>query len=576
MPLTSATSTSSRLVATRLRALLVWASRSRRNAMVLLVATSLLAFLPGFFTLPPIDRDEARFAQATKQMVESGDYVDIRFQEESRYKKPVGIYWLQALVVNGAEAIGVREAHTRIWLYRIPSLIGAIAAVLLTWWTALAFVSRRGAVLAGLMMAGSILLGVEARLAKTDAMLLATVVAAMGAMARAYLAERGVRRDDDGHTWTLPAIFWTAMAGGFLIKGPLILMVVGLTVVTLAAVDRSARFLLRLKPLPGLAWMLLLVLPWFVAIVIKSGDSFFAESVGRDLWAKVGSGQESHGAPPGYYLLLFWGTFFPASILVPMAAGAVWRGRRHPAVVYLLAWLVPTWLAFEAAMTKLPHYVLPVYPAVAILLALVIDHRALSTNKWLRRAPMWWFILIAALTIGLIVVNITIGQRLGLITWGLSAAALIVALVAWWLFEADGVEVSLMRAVVASMLISTAAFAATFATIGPLFPSLQLARFVAFGQCERPAVATAGFHEPSLVFLVGTQVQHVTGPGAADFLAAGDGRCRYAFVDSRHERAFAQRAEALGLRYRSGLRLEGVNISSGRSVSIAAFVGGLP
>jgi len=64
---------------------------------------------------------------------------------------------------------------------------------------------------------------------------LATVVAAMGAMARAYLAERGVRRDD-GHPWTLPAIFWTAMAGGFLIKGPLILMVVGLTVVALAAV----------------------------------------------------------------------------------------------------------------------------------------------------------------------------------------------------------------------------------------------------------------------------------------------------------------------------------------------------
>ena len=58
---------------------------------------SLLAFVPGFFQIPPVDRDEARFAQATKQMVESGDYVDIRFQDESRYKKPVGIYWLQAV-----------------------------------------------------------------------------------------------------------------------------------------------------------------------------------------------------------------------------------------------------------------------------------------------------------------------------------------------------------------------------------------------------------------------------------------------------------------------------------------------
>ena len=77
-----------------------------------------LCFLPGFFSIPPIDRDEARFAQATKQMVESGDYVDIRFQDEVRYKKPVGIYWLQAGVVKAASALGFQRALTTIWLYR--------------------------------------------------------------------------------------------------------------------------------------------------------------------------------------------------------------------------------------------------------------------------------------------------------------------------------------------------------------------------------------------------------------------------------------------------------------------------
>ena len=147
---------------------------------ILLIVVALLAFLPGFFQIPPIDRDEARFAQATKQMVESGDYVDIRFQDEVRYKKPVGIYWLQAAVVKTAQALGLPDALTTIWLYRIPSLFGAIGAVLLTYWTALAFISRRAALLAGLMLACSFMLGVEARLAKTDAMLLLTAVAAMG------------------------------------------------------------------------------------------------------------------------------------------------------------------------------------------------------------------------------------------------------------------------------------------------------------------------------------------------------------------------------------------------------------
>src|SRR5437016_3485994 len=137
-----------------LKAIIDFAMGSHARAIAVLLVVALLGFLPGIFSIPPIDRDEARFAQATKQMVESGDYVDIRFQDEVRYKKPVGIYWLQAAVVKTASALGVPRALTTIWLYRIPSLAGAVGAVLLTYWTALAFVSRRAAVLAGVMLAG--------------------------------------------------------------------------------------------------------------------------------------------------------------------------------------------------------------------------------------------------------------------------------------------------------------------------------------------------------------------------------------------------------------------------------------
>jgi 4-amino-4-deoxy-L-arabinose transferase-like glycosyltransferase len=148
-----------------LTAALDFAVGSHRRALALLFAFSLFAFLPGFFQTPAVDRDEARFAQATKQMLEARDYVDIRFQDEVRYKKPVGIYWLQAAAVKTGEALGVPQARTTIWLYRLPSLFGAIGAVLLTYWAALAFVPRRAAVIAALMMASSVLLGVEARLA---------------------------------------------------------------------------------------------------------------------------------------------------------------------------------------------------------------------------------------------------------------------------------------------------------------------------------------------------------------------------------------------------------------------------
>src|SRR3954451_1098214 len=189
-------------------AVLAFASASHLRASLLLVLISLVSFLPGFVNIPPVDRDEARFAQATKQMIESGDYIDIRFQDEVRYKKPVGIYWLQAGTVRAADAIGVSNAHTSIWLYRVPSLIGAIGAVLLTHWSALAFVTRRSASLASVMMATCVLLNVEARLAKTDAVLLMCCVAAMGVMARAYLFQ-STGRDIP---WSYALLLWTALA----------------------------------------------------------------------------------------------------------------------------------------------------------------------------------------------------------------------------------------------------------------------------------------------------------------------------------------------------------------------------
>src|SRR5438445_39912 len=363
----------------RLLAAFEFATTSHFRAVVFLALCCVVLFVPGFVTIPAIDRDEARFAQATKQMVESGDFVDIRFQDDVRYKKPVGVYWLQAAAVETASKLGVPRAQLRIWLYRVPSLIGAIGAVLLTYWAALAFVTRRGAALAALMMCSSVLLGAEARLAKTDAMLLLSVTAAMGAMARIYLSwQRG--EDPARPPWTSPAIFWTALAGGILLKGPLILMFVGLTIVLLAILDRSAVWLWRLRPVRGLTWLLALVLPWFVAIFWRAGDAFFTNSIGGDMLSKLAA-QESHGAPPGLYLLLFWVTFWPGAPLAGMAAPAVWRARREPGAQYLLAWLIPSWIVFEAVLTKLPHYVLPLYPAIAILTVGALERRVLSRAK---------------------------------------------------------------------------------------------------------------------------------------------------------------------------------------------------
>ena len=551
-----------------LAAVLDVATASHLRAVALLLGFALIAFLPGFFQIPPVDRDEARFAQATKQMLERHEYIDIRFQDEVRYKKPVGIYWLQVAAVKTGEALGVRDAQTTIWLYRLPSLLGAIGAVLMTYWAALAFVGRRTALLAGLMMASSILLGVEARLAKTDAVLLFMSVTAMGALARIYLASR--RAPDVRVGWRLPALMWTAMAGGMLIKGPLVLMFVGLTIATLGIADRSVRWVRSVRPLTGFLWMLLLVAPWFTAIVAKSGDNFFVQSVGDDMLAKVTSGQEAHGAPPGYYLLLFWITFWPGSVLAGLAAPTIWEARREPGARFLLAWLIPSWIVFEAVMTKLPHYVLPLYPAIAILIAGIVEKNGLWRNRWIEHGTVGWFLFPGAIAVAVPVVFFIMSRDLGLVAWPFAAAAAILGLFAWWLFDADGPERALLRGMMASVFIAITVYAITFPMLPSLFPSEIVAREVRAKGCEAPQLAsTYTYQEPSLVFLLGTETKFTDGPGAAEFLHGGT--CRFALVDPRSERAFVQRANALGVRFTLGNRIEGFNVSNGKRFAMALF-----
>ena len=242
-------------------------------------------------------------------------------------------------------------------------------------------------------------------------MLLFTVVLAMSVLARVYLAPR---RRDPLPGLGLLAVFWTALAVSILVKGPLILMVVGLAAVTLCVLDRSARWLLALRPLPGIAWLLLLVLPWFIAIYMRVGSQFLVGSVGGDMLAKVANSQETHGAPPGLYLVLFFATFFPASMLAGLAAPAVWAVRREPAARFLLAWLVPSWIVFELVVTKLPHYVMPLYPAIAILIAGAVETKVLSRRPWLVRGVMWWFLGPVLLSIVAVIGAIVIDRDLAL------------------------------------------------------------------------------------------------------------------------------------------------------------------
>jgi 4-amino-4-deoxy-L-arabinose transferase-like glycosyltransferase len=390
----------------------------------------------------------------------------------------------------------------------------------------------------------------------------------MGALARIYLPEQREHLEAMP-PWALPAIFWTALAAGVLLKGPVIIMVVGLAAATLAVIDRRARWLLALKPVIGFLWFAALVLPWFIAIMARADEAFLAQSVGQDLLPKLYSSQEGHGAPPASYFVLFWLTFFPGSALAGMAAPAVFAARREPGGKFLLAWLVPSWLVLELVVTKLPHYVLPLYPAIAILIAGIVEAGMLSRNKWLTPGASWWFVLPVILGLAGVVGVIAIAHQLGLIAWAFAGAATVAGLMAWRLYGADGAELSLLRGIAASLLTAIALFGVVVPALEPLFPSPVLARILHESGCARPVAAAVGYQEPSLVFLAGTQTRLTSAAAAADFLAEGE--CRFALIEARQQRQFAEHAEAIGLRYARGPSLEGINVSNGQAITIAVF-----
>lgn len=544
-----------------------FASATHRRACALLVLVALIAFLPGFASIPPIDRDEARFSQATKQMLETGNFVDIRYKEQARHKKPVGIYWLQAASVAAAEAVVGPSARTTIAFYRIPSLLAAIGAVLLTYWTALGFVTRRGALLAGLMMASCVLLGVEARLAKTDAVLLLTTLASMAALTRAYLRP-GPAKGDLG----LAALFWTALAAGILVKGPLAPLFVGLPILVLAIADRSAGFMRALMPLPGLIWCLLLCLPWFIAIYFVTGGAFYEHAVGVDMLGKVADGAEGHWGPPGTYLLAIWGTFWPSVVLVAMAVPFAWKQRREKPVRLLLALVVPCWLVFEIAATKLPHYVLPLYPGLAILTALAIERGAVdSVGRRLGDLRGFWPILgsILVVVLGAAFVWLKGDWAYGVGAIPFLAFAVYLLFRAAFAFRPAGAAASFAVAVCGALCLYVGVYHFLLPHLRAVWISQSLAEIARESGCPAASIATVPYQEPSLAFLVGTDLRFTDPVQAADLLKQGG--CTLAFIGSNMVPLFEQRAQEIGLRYKAASSLSGFTYNGGRNVVITVF-----
>jgi 4-amino-4-deoxy-L-arabinose transferase-like glycosyltransferase len=526
---------------------------------------ALIASLPGLIALPPLDRDESRFAEASAQMLESGDFVSIDFQETPRFKKPVGVYWLQAAAVAGLSHVEDRQ----IWAYRIPSLLGAMLAAAACAWGAGAFLRAGSAMLAGGMLGTSFMLSTEAGIAATDGVLCGAVTLAMAALGRIYLASRGgppVGR-------LTKALFWAAFALSVLVKGPIGPMVVGLTLLSLCLWDRRVRWLKDLGWGWGLILLAAVVGPWALAITVATDGAFWGSAVAGDLAPKLIGEQEGHGAPPGFYAVLAPLLLFPAALLAPAGLAAGWRARAEPAVRFALCWLVPTWLVFEIVPTKLVHYTLPAYGALAWLMARALEAEpgaegAQALGRTSRRLGAALVLLAAvAFAVAGPAAMAKLSDWSGA-SWALIAGVLYLA--------AGGVGATLLwrgrprRALIIAGALAVTAHAVLAAALAPSLRPLWLSNRAA-SALERAGVSpsqgvtpgpvtVAGYQEPSLVFLLGADTELGDGQDAAAAVTEG----RPAIVEAHEEGAFRAALGARGGQVKPAGLIAGLDYSTNR------------
>jgi len=343
----------------------------------LLFLGCLIFHVVGTWSLPLIDRDEPRFAEASREMIERGDYIVPHFNNQLRLDKPPLAYWAQ---VASYKIFGQNDLAAR-----FPSAVAAALVTLLI----LAWGSRIGGNRVGwwaaIIFTLSLQTFVHAKAAVADMWLVLFMTTAHWS---AYeLVRDRLWPTDQASTLKHQTLFWwfvlyLSLALGFLAKGPIAWTPL-LTLAAMKLLVRDVELAKRCKFVRGILLMLAIVALWGVPALIQTDGEFLRIGIGRHVVGRSFGAMEGHGANSlGIYLLLLpfyfvaiFASFFPWSIKLPSLTKKLWRSR-DKIDIYLITGAAIIFVIFSLIKTKLPHYTLPAFPLLSLLLARhLVDHR---------------------------------------------------------------------------------------------------------------------------------------------------------------------------------------------------------
>jgi 4-amino-4-deoxy-L-arabinose transferase-like glycosyltransferase len=318
------------------------------------------------------DRDEPRFAQATAEMLASGNYLYPTFNGNLRPDKPILIYWFMAA---SSKILGHTELAVRIW-----SSLGVVGAALMTFWMGKRLANSWVGLVAAAMMTTTPMFMITGTASTADGLLFFFITLAFAVFVR-VAADPSLKP-----RWQDYALLTIALGGAQLTKGP-----VGIAIPLLGfagcffMLHRLGQATPRILTLTITAAVLgtALFFAWAIPADRATGGEFYNQGIGKHVIERTVSAKESHGgkgllyfATLPLYIPFILAYFFPWTLLGFATLGMTWRGTIGSARLKALCigWAAPTFILMSLVATKLPHYILPIWPAIALLTASALDH----------------------------------------------------------------------------------------------------------------------------------------------------------------------------------------------------------
>jgi 4-amino-4-deoxy-L-arabinose transferase-like glycosyltransferase len=326
---------------------------NEKALLTLLVALCLVLFFFRLGERPLWDIDEGMHAATSKTMVLTGDWITPKHNGNNFYDKPALYNWF---VAGAYEVLGFTELASR-----LPSAILGLACVLATYLMGKRMFNPLAGFLGASVLATSLLFLIHARFVVHDIALAFFITTALYAFFQAY-------RDEEHRTWNL-VLFYLSLGLAMLAKGPLGVVLPGLTIGPFLLFRKDLKFLLKMKLHWGIPLFLAVAAPWYILISMAQPDYAYFFFIEKN-FGSFTTGGTHHSRPLHYYVPVLLGGFFPWSIFLPLTLVRAFKTRRalrSGAVDYLLLWAGSVFVFFSLASSKLGTYLLPMFPALALL-----------------------------------------------------------------------------------------------------------------------------------------------------------------------------------------------------------------